>query len=145
MGKKRIKLQRARKRTLKGSYHGQECKMAWLIVWGARAQVYKCSEAFLSPSQLTSKYPGKDHACSGEIRRCLWEHISHPLSYQNPTEVCGIIGVFVCSKGFRGCYLLTSGVRVAVSLKVQVPNTHILTQKQRYNFYSSKPKYLTIR
>ena len=32
----------------------------------------------------------------------------------------------------------------AVSLRVQVPNNHILTQNLYYNYYYPKPKYLII-
>ena len=31
-----------------------------------------------------------------------------------------------------------------VTLRVQVPNNHILTQNQYYNYYYPKPKYLII-
>ena len=33
---------------------------------------------------------------------------------------------------------------VALCLRVQVPNNHILTQNQYYNYYYPKPKYLII-
>ena len=64
---------------------------------------------------------------------------------KTPQKCVGLWPFSSVSRGFGGAILLTSGVRVAVTLRVQVPNHHILTQNQHYNYYYSKPKYLTIR
>ena len=40
--------------------------------------------------------------------------------------------------------LLASAVKMNVTLRVQVPNNHILTQNLYYNYNYSKPKYLII-
>ena len=35
-------------------------------------------------------------------------------------------------------------VHIGFTLRVQVPNNHILTHNLHYNYYCSKPKYLII-